>query len=103
MRQIIETCLQHPHSKPAVLLHTLENKVDVKLLRSMQRELSLLDETLDLAQELSGTRLQLRDSYSQKQSTILLAKIGERPLSALTEDEKALLKSMGNKPSQNRA
>ncbi len=103
LRQIIETCLQHPHSKPAVLLHTLENKVDVKLLRSLQRELSLLDETLDLAQELSGTRLQLRDSYSQKQSTILLAKIGERPLSALTEDEKALLKSMGNKPSQNRA
>jgi DNA primase len=103
LRQIIETCLQHPHSKPAVLLHALENKVDVKVLRSLQRELSMLDETLDLAQELSGTRSQLQDSYSQKQSAILLAKIGERPLSALTDDEKALLKAMGNKPSQNRA
>jgi len=103
LRQIIETCLQHPHSKPAVLLHALENKVDVKVLRSLQRELSMLDETLDLSQELSGTRSQLQDSYSQKQSAILLAKIGERPLSALTDDEKALLKAMGNKPSQNRA
>ncbi len=103
LRQTIETCLQHPHSKPAVLLHALESKVDVKVLHSLQRELSMLDETLDLAQELNGTRSQLQDMYSQKQSTMLLAKIGERPLSTLTEDEIALLKAMGNKPSQNRA
>ncbi len=103
LRQTIETCLQHPHSKPAVLMHALEKKVDVKLLHRLQLELSMLDETLDLAQELNGTRLQLQESYSQKQSSMLLAKIGERPLSALTEDEIALLKAMGNKPSQNRA
>ena len=57
----------------------------------------------DLEKELAGTRRQLQDIYSHKQSSILLARIGEKPLSALTEDEIALLKSVGNKPSQNRA
>jgi hypothetical protein len=45
----------------------------------------------------------LQDVYSHKQSSNLLARVGEKPLSALTEEEKVLLKSVGNKPSQNRA
>ena len=103
LRQTIETCLSHPHSKPAVLMRELEGKVEAKGLRELERELSLLDETLDLERELAGTRQQLQDVYSHKQSSNLLARIGEKPLSALTDEEKALLKSVGNKPSQNRA
>jgi DNA primase len=103
LRQTIETCLLHPHSKPAVLMRELEGKVEAKGLRELERELSLLDETLDLERELAGTRQQLQDAYSHRQSSILLARIGEKPLSALTEDEITLLKSVGNKPSQNRA
>jgi len=103
LRQTIETCLLHPHSKPAVLMRELEGKVEAKGLRELERELSLLDETLDLERELAGTRQQLQDVYSHRQSSILLARIGEKPLSMLTEDEIALLKSVGNKPSQNRA
>ncbi len=103
LRQTIETCLLHPHSKPAVLMRELEGKVEAKGLRELERELSLLDETLDLERELAGTRQQLQDVYSHRQSSILLARIGEKPLSMLTEDEITLLKSVGNKPSQNRA
>ena len=103
LKQTIETCLLHPHSKPVVLLRELESKVDAKVLRELERELSILDETLDLEKELAGTRLQLQDTHSHRQSSILLARISEKPLSALTEDEIALLKSVGNKPSQNRA
>jgi DNA primase len=103
LKQAIEICLLHPHSKPVVLLRELESKVEAKVLRELERELSMLDETLDLEKELAGTRRQLQDIYSHKQSSILLARIGEKPLSALTEDEIALLKSVGNKPSQNRA
>jgi DNA primase len=103
LRQTIETCLLHPHSKPAVLMRELEGKVEAKGLRELERELSLLDETLDLERELAGTRQQLQDVYSHKQSSNLLARVGEKPLSALTEEEKVLLKSVGNKPSQNRA
>lgn len=103
LRITIETCLRHPHSKPAVLMHELEGKVDGKVLRDLQRELTLLDETLDLERELVGTRLQLRDAHSHRRSSSLLARIAEKPLSALTQEEIALLKAVGNKPSQNRA
>lgn len=103
LKQTIETCLRHPNSKPAVLMRELEGKVEAKALRELERELSLLDETLDLERELTGTRQQLQDAYSHRQSSNLLARVGEKPLSALTEEEKALLKAVGNKPSQNRA
>lgn len=102
LKQTIETCLRHPHSKPAVLMRELERKVEANVLRELERELTLLDETL-VDQELAGTRRQLQDVYSHRQSSILLARISEKPLSALTEDEIALLKSVGNKPSQNKA
>ncbi|MDP3745236.1 MAG: DNA primase [Methylotenera sp.] len=103
LRQAIEICLQHPHSKLVVLLRELENKVEAKVLRELERELSALDETLDLAQELLGARQQLQDAYSHRQEALLLARISEKPLNSLTEDEITLLKSVGSKPSQNRA
>jgi len=103
LKHTIETCLLHPHSNSAAILHELENKVEVKVLSELGRELMMLDETLDFGKELAGIRLQLQDVYSHKQSSSLLARIAEKPLSALTEDEIALLKAVGNKPSQNRA
>ena len=102
LRQAIETCLLHPHSKPAVIMRELESKVDSKLLRELERELSLLDDTLDFESEFIGAKQQLQQAYMQKQTDILLAQIRDKPLSALTENEKALLKNLGNKPSQNR-
>lgn len=102
LRLTIETCLLHPHSKPVVIMRELENKADARLLREMERELSLLDETFDLALEFAGARQQLLQTYAHKQGGQLLAQISEKPLSALTENEKALLKNLGNKPSQNR-
>ncbi|HYN53444.1 MAG TPA: DNA primase, partial [Methylotenera sp.] len=102
LRQAIEICLLHPHSKPVVIMRELESKVDAKILRELERELNVLDETLDFALELAGARQQLQDAYAQKNENILLAQISEKPLSALTENERALLKSLGNKPSQNR-
>lgn len=102
LRHTIEICLLHPHSKPVVIMRELEGKVDAKMLRELERELSVLNENLDFALELAGARQQLQDAYAQKNETILLAQISEKPLSALTENERALLKSLGNKPSQNR-
>ncbi len=84
-------------------MRELERKVDAKVLRELERELNVLDETLDLAQELAGARRQLQDAYAQKKEGVLLAQVSEKPLSTLTENERTLLKSLGNKPSQNRA
>ncbi len=103
LKRTIEICLLHPHSKPVVILRELESKIDAKALRELERELSLLDETLNLVEELAGTRQQLRDGYSHRQSATLLARISNKPLSTLTQEEIALLKAVGSKPSQNRA
>ena len=48
-----------PQSKPATLLHTIESQVDPRLLHEIQRELQLLDESLDFALEFEGARTQL--------------------------------------------
>jgi len=103
LRQAIEICLQHPHSKLVVLLRELESRVQATVLRELERELSALDETLDLTQELMGARQQLQDAYSHRQQALLLVRISEKPLNSLTEDEITLLRSVGSKPSQNRA
>jgi DNA primase len=92
LRHTIEICLQHPHSKLVVLLRELESKVQAKVLRELEHELSVLDETLDLAQELMGARQQLQDTYSHRQEALLLARLSEKPLNSLTEDEITLLK-----------
>jgi DNA primase len=105
LRQAIEICLAQPHSNTAVIMRVLEGIVDAKLLREIERDLSmldLLDETLDFKLELAGVRQGLLDGSSQNKEDLLLAHAKEKPLSALTDEEKALLKIVGKKPSQNR-
>ncbi|NOS97738.1 MAG: DNA primase [Methylotenera sp.] len=103
LQQTIETCLSHPHSKPVVIMRELERKVDANIMRELERELNLLDETLDLAQELAGARQQLAQVYTQKTGNTLLAEVSEKPLSALTENERDMLRSLGLKSSVSKA
>ena len=56
LRQTIEICLIHPHSKPVVIMRELENKADVKLLRELERELNVWDDKLDPEIAIEGTR-----------------------------------------------
>ena len=97
LQKTIETCLAHPQSKPAVIMRALENKIDATLMRELERELNVLDESLDLPVELAGARQQLKQAYLKKNESELLAKISEKPLSTLTENERELLKSFGSK------
>lgn len=97
LRHTIETCLLHPHSKPVVIMRALEPNVDAKLLRDLERDLHQLDETLDMALELAGARQQLKQAYSQQRGHVLLTQLSEKPLSGLTEAEKAMLRAVGFK------
>ena len=97
LRHTIETCLLHPHSKPVVIMRELEKLVDTSIITELKKELHVLDETLDLAQALAGARQQLKQMYMQKDESALLAQVSEKPLSALTEDERNLLKNLGSK------
>lgn len=84
-------------SNPAALLHQMETYLDGRLMREIQRELHLLDDSLDFALEFEGARKQLRETYSQKRQSRLLDSIKEKSLSQLTEEERALLKAMNSR------
>ena len=98
LQKTIAICLQNPQAKPVVIMRALEGQIDITLQRELEQALNALDETLDLAQELAGARQQLQQLYAQKIDQALLAKISEKPLSSLTENERNQLKSFASKP-----
>jgi DNA primase len=93
VKQAIEVALANPRSNPAALVQELQNKVNERLLREIQRELHVLDEKLDVALAFEGARKQLREMMAKRRHASLLEKIKEKSLSELTPEEKALLKS----------
>ncbi len=94
VRAAIETAIANPKSNPAALLHELEAKVDGRLLREIQRELHILDESLDFALEFEGARKQLKEMFVQREHSSLLDKVQEKSLSELTAEEIEQLKSV---------
>lgn len=97
VRAAMEVALAYPASKPAAILHQLESKMDSHLLREIERELHILDENLDFALEFMGARKQIRELFIQRDQSSLLDKIREKPLSELTVEERALLKSVSTR------
>lgn len=94
VKALIEAALQHPQSNPAAILHHMEQQVDSRVVSEIQRELHVLDESLDFALEFEGARTQLRQLYAQRRQAKLLDSIKSKSISQLTEEERALLKTM---------
>jgi DNA primase len=97
LRTVIETVLRHPGSNPAALLHQLENRLEIRVLNELKRELHMLDESLDFTSELEGARRQLKDLYAQRKRAKLLDSIREKSLSQLTQEEREFLKAMNTR------
>jgi len=98
----IHAAIEQPQSKPATLLHTIESKVSVLMLREIQRELQLLDESLDFALEFEGARTQLSDMVQQKQEAQMLDKLQAKSFGALTTEEREMLKKLTEKKTEHR-
>jgi len=93
---VLNSCLANPGHKPAALLHVLQAH-DVAMKAEVERELHQLEEELDYALELEGARTQLLDTVQQNKDAALLQAIKEKPLSALSEGERDMLKKLGMK------
>jgi DNA primase len=89
----LQVAIANPKSNPAALVQQLEAKVDGRLLREIERELHILDDSLDFALEFEGARKHLKEMYLQRSHSALL---GGKSLSELTEVERQQLKSMSN-------
>ncbi len=97
LKVTLNAALTQPQSRPATLLHTIAPQVDTRLLHEIQRELQLLDESLDFALEFEGARTQLVEMMQQKQHGGMLDALKEKPLSALTVEEREMLKNLTSK------
>jgi DNA primase len=93
---VLNACLVNPTFKPAVLLHTIKS-ADTDLMMEIERELHQFEESLDIALELEGARTQLLEGKQQFKEMKLLNEIKEKPLSALTSEEREMLKRLGVK------
>jgi DNA primase len=96
----IHAALGQPQSKPAALLHTIESQIDPRLLHEIQRELQLLDDSLDFALEFEGARAQLEDMAQQKQDVGILETLKEIPFNSLTAEQREMLASITAKKSK---
>ena len=94
LKAALNAALAQPQSRPAALLHTIAPQVDTRLLHEIQRELHLLDESLDFALEFEGARTQLVEMTQQKQHGGMLDALKEKPLNALTVEEREMLKNL---------
>jgi DNA primase len=94
MKASIQAALAHPESKSASLLHLLNPHVDPRLLNEIERELALLDESLDIALEFAGAHAQLQEVAKQNHSGDLLELLKVKPLASLTTDEREMLKQL---------
>lgn len=96
LRSVLQACLENPTFNPSALLHVVKS-LDEDLMEQVQRELHQLEENLDFALEIEGARTQLTGGMQQIRGTQLLNAIKEKPFSALTVEEKEMLKKLGVK------
>lgn len=94
LKSIVNVALQQPQSKPAALLHSIEAQIEPRLLREIQRELQLLDESLDFKLEFEGACTQLMEATQQKREDNMLDMLKQKPFSSLSEQERGMLKNL---------
>jgi DNA primase len=97
LKSVIHAALGQPQSKPATLLHSVSAEVEPRLWREIQRDLQLLDESLDYALEFQGACAQLSEAVNAKREASVLDQLKEKPFSQLTQEERALLKGLTSK------
>jgi DNA primase len=94
LKSAIQAALAQPQSKPAALLHAMSQSVESRMLNEIQRELHLLDESLDFALEFSGACAQLQEAANSKREANVLDSLKEKPFALLTPEERELLRNL---------
>lgn len=94
---VLQTALAQPQSRPVVLLQSVAGSISEVLRHQLQRELSLLDESLDFALEFEGACTQLADMAAQTREKALLVQLQEKPFAALSAQEREALRALTSK------
>ncbi len=94
--KLLNACLDNPTFKAAALLQAV-NEVDAQQKMEIERELQRFEEDLDFSLAIEGARTQLSIGMQKTRESELLEQIKEKPISALTEEERMVLKKLGSK------
>jgi DNA primase len=94
--QLLKACLQNPNFKAPALLQIV-SQIDAQQKAEIERELQRFEEDLDFSLAIEGARTQMRKGMQKTREIKLLEQIKEKPINALTEEEKMVLKKLGSK------
>ncbi len=97
LRIVVRAAVAKPESRPVVLLQMIAPYISEVLQHQLQRELSLLDETLDFTLEFEGACTQLSDMALIAREKTLLGQLTEKPFSTLSDAEREALRQLTNK------
>lgn len=97
LRIVIRAALAKPESRPVVLLQMIAPYISEALQQQLQRELSLLDESLDFTLEFEGACTQLSDMALMAREKSLLGRLTEKPFSTLSDAEREALRQLTSK------
>ncbi len=94
LKAVLKACVAQPSYKPAVLLRMLQNEVNPVLMQEIEQALHHLDESLNVELDFLGARTQLIEAYKSSQDAKLLSTLKEKPLSALSDEDREMLKKL---------
>jgi len=97
LRIVVRAAVAKPESRPVVLLQMIAPYISEVLQHQLQRELSLLDETLDFTLEFEGACTQLSDMALVAREKSLLGRLTEKPFSSLSDAEREALRQLTSK------
>ncbi|WP_024930862.1 DNA primase [Methylophilus sp. OH31] len=97
LRVVLRAAVAKPEARPVVLLQMITPYISEVLRHQLQRELSLLDETLDFTLEFEGACTQLSDMAIIAREKSLLGRLTEKPFSTLSDAEREALRQLTSK------
>jgi DNA primase len=97
LRVMLRAAIAKPDARPVVLLQMITPYISEVLRHQLQRELSLLDETLDFTLEFEGACTQLSDMALIAREKSLLGRLTEKPFSTLSDAEREALRQLTSK------
>jgi DNA primase len=97
LRVVIRAALAKPESRPVVLLQMISPYISESLRHQLQRELSVLDDSLDFTLEFEGACTQLSEMAVIAREKSLLGRLTEKPFSALSDAEREALRQLTSK------
>ena len=94
IRAVVKFAVNNPSYRAVAVLEHLKSKFDSDYIDQLQRDIGLFDEKIEIGVVLDGFRTQMKELLEQKKKSDILLLLQEKPFSALTAEEREMLKNL---------